>query len=455
LLFAISFELQARMTMLLLFLYNLFLPFALLFSLPFYLRRMLKRGGYARNFVQRFGFFSTALRQEIAGKTWTWIRAVSVGEMLLALRLAAELRQQDPGFRAVISTTTSTGYQLGLNRADTAYLQIIYSPVDFYPILNRIWKLVRPSRVILIDSDLWPSFLALAQHKSASVFLANARLSSRSENRYSRLRWVSVRLFWKRVTAVFAQDPKDAGRWERLGLPPQKITVTGSIKYDRAGLVTEHNLRFVEWLEKHGIHSNRPVLLGGSLHPGEEELLIRAFQHLRPKHPALFLILVPRHAERAPEIEDLLRKESLPFTRRSNPLFSPDTAALLVDSTGELRDWYETAAVVVIGKSFRGVGGQNPVEPFLARKPVVCGPHMENFRFLVEELVAENGIKQLTSDQDLIPALDQLLADPSAANRMIKRAETVLAQHDGANARTARLILNWKRPGNANDKTTD
>ncbi len=437
----------------LLFLYNLFLPFALLFSIPFYLRRMLKRGGYARNFVQRFGFFSTALRQQIAGKTWTWIRAVSVGEMLLALRLAAELRRQDPEFRAVISTTTSTGYRLGLNRADAAYLQVIYSPVDFYPILQRVWRFIRPTRVVLIDSDLWPSFLALAQHTNVPVFLANARLSSRSENRYLRRRWLSMPLFWKRLNAVFAQDSKDAGRWERLGLPSQKITVTGSIKYDRAGLVTEHNLRFVEWLEQRGIASDRPVLLGGSLHPGEEELLFQAFQQLREKHPALFLILVPRHAERAPEIEDLLGKEPVSFTRRSNPIFSPDTAVLLVDSTGELRDWYETATVAIIGKSFRGVGGQNPVEPLLAHKPVVCGPHMENFRFLVEELVAENGIKQIASDQDLVPALDRLLADPDAANRMVKRAETVLAQHDGATALTARLILNWKsanltqRPG--------
>jgi 3-deoxy-D-manno-octulosonic-acid transferase len=428
----------------LLFLYNLFLPFALLFSLPFYLRRMLKRGGYARNFVQRFGFFSSALHQRIGGRTWTWIRAVSVGEMLLALRLAAELRRQDPEFRAVISTTTSTGYQLGLNRADTSYLEIIYSPVDFYPILRRVWKFIRPTRIILIDSDLWPSSLALAQHENVPVFLANARLSSRSEIRYSRMRWLSAHLFWKRLTTVFAQDPNDAGRWERLGLQRPKITVTGSIKYDRTGLVTEHNLRFVEWLEKHGIASNRPILLGGSLHSGEEALLTQAFLRLRQKHPTLFLILVPRHAERAPEVEELLRKESLSFTRRSNPLFSLDTAVLLVDSTGELRDWYETATVAVIGKSFRGIGGQNPVEPLLAHKPVVCGPHMENFRFLVEELAAENGIKQLASEQDLIPALDQLLADPAAANRMVKRAETVLAQHDGASARTAQLILGWE-----------
>jgi 3-deoxy-D-manno-octulosonic-acid transferase len=434
------------MTMLL-FLYNLFLPFALLFSLPFYLRRMLKRGGYARNFVQRFGFFSTALRQQIAGKTWTWIRAVSVGEMLLALRLAAELRRQDPEFRAVISTTTSTGYQLGLSRADSAYLQIIYSPVDFYPLLQRVWNFIRPTRIILIDSDLWPSFLALAQHKNVPVFLANARLSSRSENRYLRRRWLSIPLFWKRLTAVYAQDPKDAKRWERLGLSPKKITVTGSIKYDRAGIVTERDSRFVEWLEKRGIGPDRPIVLGGSLHPGEEELLIQAFQQLRQKHPALFVVLVPRHAERAPEIEDLLRKESLPFTRRSSPVFSPDTAILLVDSTGELRDWYETATVAIIGKSFRGIGGQNPVEPLLAHKPVVCGPHMENFRFLVEELVAENGIRQLASDQDLVPALDQLLADPGAATRMVKRAETVLAQHDGASVRSAHLILSWQREG--------
>ena len=179
------------------------------------------------------------------------------------------------------------------------------------------------------------------------------------------------------------------------------------------------------------------------MHSGEEELLIQAFFRLQKKHPTLFLILVPRHAERAAEIDELLRQSSLPFTRRSNPVFSTETAALLVDSTGELRDWYETASVVVIGKSFCGIGGQNPVEPLLAQKPVVCGPHMENFRFLVEELVAENGIKQLASDADLVPALDQLLADPAAANRMVKRAEGVLAQHDGATARTAQLILKW------------
>jgi 3-deoxy-D-manno-octulosonic-acid transferase len=442
------------MTMLI-FLYNVFLPFALVFSLPFYIRRMLKRGGYARNFVQRFGFFSATLRQQISGRTWTWIRAVSVGEMLLALRLAAELRRQDPEFRAVISTTTSTGYQLGLTRADNAYLRIIYSPVDFYPIVQRVWKFVRPIRIILIDSDLWPSFLAMAQHQNVPVFLANARLSARSETRYARSRWLSVPLFWERLTAAFAQDPNDAGRWERLGLPGPKITLTGSIKYDRAGLVTEHNFRFVEWLEKHGIASTRPILLGGSLHGGEEELLVQAFLQLRARHPALFLILVPRHAERAPEIEALLRRESLTFTRRSNPVFSRDTVVLLVDSTGELRDWYETASVTVIGKSFRGIGGQNPVEPLLAHKPVVCGPHMENFRFLVEELAAENGIKQLASEQELIPTLDQLLADPVAANRMVKRAETVLAQHDGATARTARLILNWKptkQPGESSRK---
>jgi 3-deoxy-D-manno-octulosonic-acid transferase len=425
----------------LLILYNLLLPFVLLFSLPFYLRHILKRGGYARNFVQRFGFFSTSLRQEIASHAWTWIRAVSVGEMLLALRLAAELRRQDPEFRAILSTTTSTGYQLGRDRADPDYLRIIYSPVDSYPILQWIWRLIRPTRIVLIDSDLWPSFLALAEHKGVPVYLANARLSSRSEKRYAYLRRLALPLFWKRVTQVFAQDPNDADRWRRLGLSTEKIMVTGSIKYDRNGLSEERNLRFDKWLQNRGIASGRPILLGGSLHSGEEELLVQAFLQLRQKHPELFLILVPRHVERSPEIDDLLRKQSLSFTRRSNSTSSPGTDVLVVDSTGELRDWYETATIVVIGKSFRGIGGQNPVEPMLAHKPVVCGPHMENFQFLVEELVAENGIKQLTSDTDLVPALDQLLMDPLEASQMVNRAEMVLAQHDGATARTARLIL--------------
>jgi 3-deoxy-D-manno-octulosonic-acid transferase len=422
----------------LLILYNLLLPVFLVVSLPVYLRRMIRRGGYARNFFQRFGIFSRRLRSELGQGDWTWVRAVSVGEVLVALRLIEEIRQQDPSFRAVISTTTSTGYQLALDRAPE-WGQVIYSPIDSYPLLLRIWRLMRPRAVILIDSDLWPSFLAIAHQQDTPVFLANARLSPRSEARYLRFQQLAKPLFWDRLTAVLSQDHHDAERWGRLGLRPDQIVLTGSIKYDTADVPA--NLRFVDWLKDQGIDSSRPCLLGGSLHTGEEELLITVFRVLRAKFADLFLILVPRHFERTPEVEKILRELSISYSLRSQPDFNAAPDVLIVDSTGELNDWYQTASVVVIGKSFLGFGGQNPVEPLLARKPVICGPHMENFKFLVEELVREKGILQLADGSALEPAIEHLLINQKAASEMVANADRVLAQHRGAAARAARFIL--------------
>jgi 3-deoxy-D-manno-octulosonic-acid transferase len=426
----------------LLFLYNLVLPLFLLVSFPFYLRRMIRRGGYARNFFQRFGFFSKRLRSDFSQGNWSWVRAVSVGEVLVAIRLIEEIRRQDPSFQAVISTTTSTGYQLALDRAPD-WSRVIYSPVDFYPLLRPIWRLIRPQSVILIDSDLWPSFLAIARQERTPVFLANARLSPRSEARYLRSQRFAKPLFWDRLSAILSQDPHDAERWTRLGLRSDQVVLTGSIKYDTAD--NPANLRFADWLKEVGIDPGRPCLLGGSLHAGEEALLIQVFRRLSANFPHLFLILVPRHFERTPEVEKILRELSIPYARRSEPDFSENPSALIVDSTGELNDWYQTASVVVIGKSFTGIGGQNPVEPLLARKPVICGPHMENFKFLVEELVREKGIVQLADESGLTEAVEHLLTNSKAASELVANSDRVLAQHRGATERASRFILEHSR----------
>jgi 3-deoxy-D-manno-octulosonic-acid transferase len=426
----------------LLFLYNLLLPVVLVVSFPFYLRRMLKRGGYFGNFSQRFGRYSKALTDRFAEGGWSWIRAVSVGEIVMALRLIEELKLQSPDFKAVISTTTSTGYALGRRGRDNRqWIEIIYNPIDFYPIVSACWKQIRPREAILIDSDLWPSFLAVAKAHRSPVYLANARLSSRSEKRYAKLRGVAQALFWQNLTRLFAQDPMDAERWKRIGVPADRITVTGSMKYDTEDSESLIDLRFSVWLQNHGVNPGRPILLGGSLHPGEEDLLISGYQLLLAEFPELFLILVPRHVERTPEIAQLLRTRNVRFTLRSDPDFQHNPSALLVNTTGELRDWYSTATIVVVGKSFYGVGGQNPVEPILASKPVVVGPHMENFQYIVDELRKTGGIIQLHSADALVPTLADLLRNPSAASSVVTRASNAMRQHQGAIRRTAALIL--------------
>src|SRR3984885_8984863 len=426
----------------LLFLYNIVLPAALLVSFPLYLRRMLKRGGYSRNFSQRFGRYSKELADRFAEGGWTWMRAVSVGEIVMALRLIEELKQRSPEFKAVISTTTSTGYALGQQRrANREWIEVIYNPIDFYPIVSACWKQILPRETILIDSDLWPSFLAVARAHRTPVYLANARLSPRSEKRYTKLRRITRTLFWRNLTNLFAQDQGDAERWRRLGVPADRITVTGSMKYDTEDSVSSIDFRFKAWLQKHGVNIERPILLGGSLHPGEEDLLLSAFRLLLAEFPQLFLILVPRHVERTPEIVQLLRTRNVHFTLRSDPDFQRNPSVLLVNSTGELRDWYSTATVVVVGKSFYGVGGQNPAEPLLASKPVVVGPHMENFQYIVDELRKAGGIIQLHSADALVPTLADLLRNPAAAASVVSRASKAMAQHRGAIRRTATIIL--------------
>ena len=433
----------------LLLLYNLLLPFALIVSFPFYLRRMLKRGGYAKGFLQRFGIYSPGLSRRLAGREWTWVRAVSVGEVGMALRLLEELKRQSPDFRAVISTTTSTGYALAQQRRENRdWIEIVYNPVDLYPVVQTCWKKIRPREAILIDSDLWPSFLAIAKSKGCPVYLANARLSHRSEKRYAKLRALTRPLFWQNVTTLFAQDAEDAERWKRVGFPAERIIVTGSVKYDTENLRNGAETRFAEWLKSHGIDSTRPILLGGSLHRGEEELLVSCFKSLQAEFPDLFLILVPRHAERTPEIAQFLRVSNIPFALRFDPDFETNPAVLVVNSTGELREWYATATVVVVGKSFRGIGGQNPVEPILADKPVVVGPHMENFQYIVDALRRAGGIVQLHSPDLLASTVANLLRNPSAAASLVARASEAIAQHRGSIRRSATVILSGRRMSN-------
>jgi len=426
----------------LLVLYNLLLPFALLASFPFYLRRMLKRGNYARNFGQRFGLYSRRLRARLAKGKWTWIRAVSVGEVGMAVRLVKELKTQDPGLDAIISTTTSTGYALALQQAEKHHwIEVVYSPIDFFPIVKSCWNSIGPREAILIDSDLWPSFLAVAKASRTPVFLANARLSLRSEKRYRRLRRLTEPLLWRHLTKLFAQDEVDAQRWTQVGVSADRITITGSMKYDTEDFVSDTNPRFVQWLEERGVASHRPVLLGGSLHPGEEELLLSCFKSLKQEFADLFLVLVPRHAERSPEITKLLDKEGIAFALRSDPRFEKSASVLVVNSTGELRDWYQTATAVVVGKSFCGIGGQNPVEPLLAKKPVIVGPHMENFQFLVDQLRKGCGIIQLETAEQLEPAIADLLRNPARGIALVERAAKALAFHKGSIRRTVAEIL--------------
>lgn len=420
------------------FLYNLLFPLALLLFLPGYALKMLRRGNYREKFGQRLGLYDRETRRRISGGRHTWMHAVSVGEVMIALKLAATMKQGEPALRVVLTTTTTTGFALAQRQAP-AWMEVMYTPLDFWPVMRAAFALIRPIRIILVEAEVWPNLTALAHRRKIPLALVNARLSPRSETRFQRFRFF-VRPFFRMLDLVSVPEPEEVARWESLGVERGRIALVGSIKFDPENLPPSSTQpRAI--LEKFGIDPARPILLGGSTHPGEEEILARVFLELRREFADLFLVIAPRHVERTREIAQQLRRLGLPPICRSEEKTAPGPHdCLLLDTTGELGVWYAVATLVFVGKSLTAHGGQNPVEAIVADRPTIFGPHMENFARLAYSLVEKGGALQPTDEASLTSAAARLLRDAALREHLVTRARQVLAPHGGATQRTAELL---------------
>jgi 3-deoxy-D-manno-octulosonic-acid transferase len=419
------------------FLYNLLFPFALLAFLPGYIVKMLRRGNYRNKFGQRLGFYDRATRARLTEDRCTWMHAVSVGEVMVALKLSAKMKKRDPTLHLALTTTTTTGFALA-SRLAPDWIEVLYTPLDFWPIMHRAFAVIRPLTIVLVEAEVWPNMTAFAHSRRIPLALVNARLSARSEARFRTFRRLVVSCF-RRLDLVCVQEKEDVMRWKSLGVPNDRIRVVGSIKFDPAE--AESNPEIPQTvLRTLGVDLHRPILLAGSTHQGEEEILGRIFLALRRDFQDLFLIIAPRHIERLREVESHLRTLGLTVARRSQPEASAQVDCLLLDTVGELRDWYSVATVVFVGKSLTTRGGQNPVEAIVANRPVVFGPRMENFAALAEALTASAGALQLPDERALQIALSGLLRDPVERERLVVAARRVLDHHRGATERTAALL---------------
>ena len=433
--------------------YNLLFPFGLFFFLPAYLLKMQRRGNYRRNFGQRFGFYSPEVRARLARGSVTWIHAVSVGEVAIALKFARKLRALDPTFRSVLTTTTTTGFAVAEREADE-WMEVMYNPLDFWPIVQRAFAMIRPMRIVLVEAEVWPNLAAEARAREIPLALINARLSDRSERRFHRFKAIIAPTFGC-LDLVCVQEIGDVDRWAGLGIPRARIKQVGSIKYDPLEAKSDPTVPR-EVLRALAIDDQRPILLGGSTHAGEEKILAEVFQQLRPEFPALLLIIAPRHSERAQEVRKELEGPGLSVALRSNAgsgdvVATPD--CVLLDTTGELRNWYSVATVVFVGKSLTAHGGQNPVESIIAGKPVIFGPHMENFLALARALLAHEAAIEICDANELSARVAELLRNPFVGQRLVENAEQVLAVHRGATERTAELVRSLGHPPDTHDRT--
>lgn len=421
-----------------LIIYNLLLPFALLCLLPRAIVKMRKRGGYGSNFWQRLGFFGGDLAAKLrSGPKPYWLHAVSVGEVGVARKLIKEILRREPERRLVLSTTTSTGYAIALKDAPEA-LTVIYSPVDFLFIVARVLRLVRPENLIFIEAEVWPNLTCLAKRLGVSLILANARLSPRSGRRYAKFRWMVEPIFFL-LDRVMVQFPEGVDRWRNIGAREGAIVVTGSIKYDEPTMKVGRAEEFRGLLHQHWGTQLPRMILGASTFPGEETLLGKIMLELRAEFPGLRLILVPRHAERAPEVKTELEALGLIVSLRSEAAVE-NADVLLVNTTGELRDWQQLPDVVVIGKSFCATGGQNPVEAIAAGTPVITGPEMGNFSYVMKLLLEAKALRQLEGEGSLKSAIAEILHHPDDAREATKRGREALAEHHGATKRSAEMI---------------
>lgn len=419
------------------FLYNAVFPLVLLATLPAYLLRMVRRGNYRRDFAQRLGRYSPELHQRFGEGDWIWVHAVSVGELLVALKIIAELHRRHPSWRFVVSSTTSTAHALALGKCEDWWVPV-YTPIDLPSFARRALDAVRPRAVVLVEGEMWPNFVWTCAGRRIPVLLANARVSPRSARRYRKFARI-VRSVSRHLSGAGLQETGDAALWRTLGVAPGNIAVTGSVKYDPDGpAAAPRDFRPV--LDAWGIGHDEPILLAGSTHHGEEEALVETLRILRQKHPRTRLLIAPRHVERTAEI--LARLETCGFrvVRRTQEPSQPPPDVMIIDTTGELHDWYACADVVFVGKSLAGRGGQNPVEAVLAGRPVVFGPHMENFAALVRDLLAAGGATSVGDPQELGQAVGELFDDPERRAEMARGGAAALERHRGATARTADLV---------------
>jgi 3-deoxy-D-manno-octulosonic-acid transferase len=386
---------------------------------------------------------SISLPAPLPGSHRIWLHGVSVGEVALLSSLATRLRSlaeaEGRQVECVISSSTTTGLEVARSRFPPEL--VFPCPLDFSWAVRRVVTRVQPDMLVLGELELWPQLLAITARRGIPIAVVNARMSERSFRGYQRIAPIARRML-QRLTVVIARSEEDASRFRKLGAPV--VVVAGSMKYDGArGDRSSAEVQRLAALA--GLAADDVVFLAGSTQHPEEALAIETFQKLSATHPALRLILVPRHVERAAAIADLLEASGLAWQRRSRldrDGLQPGYRVLLVDATGELAAWWGTASIAFVGGSLDGKrGGQNMLEPSAYGAAVAFGPHTRNFHTEVAGLLAAEAVRVVHDQQQLTDFVGWALEHPDEREAMGARAAAVVATGRGATDLTIRRLL--------------
>ncbi|MFO7870090.1 MAG: 3-deoxy-D-manno-octulosonic acid transferase [Kiritimatiellia bacterium] len=428
------------------FIYNLLFCAGYLLMLPRFIWRMCRRGGYARNFAQRLAVYSKKTLNLVRERERIWIHAVSVGEVYVALNFISEFRRLAAEKAFILTTTTSTGYKVAENKIDKRDV-LLYFPVDLPGVPKKALKRLRPQALVLTEGEVWPNLIRKAKDYGIPVALINGRISGSSYRGYH-----ALRLFFRRIFASFdlalMQTEADSRRILELGAGKAAVRTAGTAKYDVAAGGAAGADKALGVLRQAGLNPEASVIVGGSTWPGEEAALIEVYRALKGSFPDVGLVLVPRHAERSESVLREAEKLGLICVRRSflrpGELSQTSRGAtpdiLLVDTTGELQDFYACASVVFVGKSLTASGGQNIMEPAVLGKPIVTGPHLENFPVVSSDFLSAKAIVQARDTGELENAIRSLLGDAVKRTEYGRRAREIVESKRGVSRICAEAV---------------
>jgi len=403
--------------------YSVLLAIGFVLALPYYLWKGRATGKYLASFRERMGRFPAPLNP--GGRPSIWIHAVSVGEVLAARALVGPLKERFPGRPIFVSTTTATGNAVARQSVRAAD-GLLFAPFDWPGPVRRALQALDPALLVLVETELWPNLIHEARRRGTRVALVNGRISPRSYPRYRRIRRF-LRPMLAEVDVFLMQGEAHARRVTDMGAPPDRVKVTGNLKFDALG-----EARTPEPLARL-IGDGGPLWVAGSTAPGEEELVLRALREVRRRVPAARLLLAPRHPERFAEAAALAEAAGFRVARRT-ALARPwaDEEVLVLDTIGELAQVYPLASVVFVGGSLVPAGGHNILEAAVAGKATIVGPHMENFQEIADDFLAEGALVQVRSAEELADEVALLLADTLRRDAIGERARGLIHRHRGA-----------------------
>ena len=445
------------------FIYSFLMGAAALLLLPYWLIKGLRQKKYLSNLRERLGLSTGSLDKLLADRPGAiWIHAVSVGELLSSIALAKRLKEGYPDRPLVVSTTTITGQSLARERMQFADA-VFYFPLDWSFCVRRVLRAVRPSLIVVLETEIWPNFLRETRRQNTPVLFVSGRISDRSFARYQR--YIGRFGFFLRpflqsalgnASAFLMQSERDAQRIRTLGAPPDRVSVSGNLKYD---MELPAATPLSSWLEAEARRQGRsPIVVAGSVVATEEPLALIAFGVVQGEHPNALLVLAPRKPERFEAAADFIHESRRKFIRRSelaltghaqgtapanNGSITRDVTVILLDSIGELASVYRLADGAFVGGSLVPSGGHNILEPASFGKIPVFGPSMENFADIAARFVAADAAIQVESPEDAGVAWIELLRDPERRRKMGENAKQLVDSSRGATDRVLAEIAKF------------